>query len=204
MKLQQLLNIHGRIDWREQNKDLVPSSIVFDSRKVCKDSVFVAIRGEFSDGHRYLSDAVEKEPAAVVVEDVRGVPDFFKGAVVEVLDTRLTLRLLSQRLYESPGEQMTSVAVTGTNGKTSFSYILEHILNSLNYTCGVMGTIDHHVENKKWDSDLTTPDPVTLQARLKDFLDFGAQAFVIEASSHALNKSTAKMMAGKNYSFWEK
>lgn len=189
MELKQILNIHGKILWREQAQDASATSITADSRAVEKGSIYVAIRGTAGDGHRFIADAIKKGAIGLVVEDIGTVPDFFKGVSVEVLDSRLALQVMSQKFYDHPGDQMTGIAVTGTNGKTSFTYILEHLLNSIDYPCGVIGTINHHYEKKVWPTSLTTPDPVTLQARLKDFLNLGARAFVIEASSHALKQN---------------
>ena len=188
MVLELLLNIHGKIDWRDQVSHAVVPNIFTDSRLMEKNGVFVAVRGTDHDGHRYLADVADKA-SAVVVEDVGAVPDFFRGAVVEVLDCRLALQALTQRFYNHPGNQMMSVAVTGTNGKTSFSYIFEHLMDKIGFPCGVIGTIDHHLEDQIWPTELTTPDPITLQTRLHNFLQSGAQSFVIEASSHALKQN---------------
>ena len=186
MTLETLLNIHGHLDWRDQDKKLQAKGLSFDSRLVVPGGVYVAIRGHSQDGHSFVGKAVEKGAFALVVEDLSVVPDGFKGVVVEVLDSRLSLQVLSQRFYDTPGDQLLAIAMTGTNGKTSTSYILEHLLNGQNQLCGVIGTIDHHVGEKSWATELTTPDPVTLQKRLKDFVDLGGKSFVIEASSHAL------------------
>lgn len=186
MILRNLLNIHGKLDWRSQNPDIEITELHFDSRKVQKNSVYIAVRGTSGDGHNYIPNAIAGGAAALVVEDISKVPTAYQGVVIEVLDSRLSLQILSQRIYQSPGEQMTAIAVTGTNGKTSTTYILEHLINSLDGHCGVIGTINHHLGNKIWATDLTTPDPVTLQKRLREFLDLGADSFVIEASSHAL------------------
>ena len=189
MTLKSLLNIHGKALWRELSDTHAVKGLSFDSRTVEDGFVYVAIRGTSGDGHRFISDAVNNGAIGLIVEDSSYVPDFFKGVSVEVLDSRLALQILSQRFYGQPGDQLTGVAVTGTNGKTSFSYILEHLLGSLNYDSGVIGTIDHHYKGKTWETELTTPDPVTLQKRLKDFLDLGAKAFIVEASSHALKQN---------------
>ncbi len=186
MTLETLLNIHGRLDWRDQQPKLQAKGLSFDSRTVDQAYVYVAIRGQTSDGHDYLGDVIGKGAAAVVVEDLSKVPDSFRGAVVQVLDSRLSLQTLSQRFYQSPGDRLLGIAVTGTNGKTSTSYILEYLLTQQQSLCGVIGTIDHHIGEQHWRTGLTTPDPITLQRRLQDFVDAGGESFVIEASSHAL------------------
>ena len=192
MQLSQLLNIHGHLDWRDQPQSAVAEGLYFDSRKVEQASIYVAIRGNSADGHDYIQSAIDQGAIALVVEDISKVPDSYKGAVVEVLDSRLSLQNLSQKFFGNPGDSMISVAVTGTNGKTSSSYILEYLLAQLKMKCGVIGTIDHHVGDKVWKTSLTSPDPVTLQSRLKDFVNEGANSFVIEASSHALDQKRLK------------
>lgn len=186
MKLDTLLNIHGRLDLRQQAPQIQVKSLHSDSRDVQPGSVYVAIRGHNQDGHQFVQKAIESGAVALVVEDINSVPEHFPGAVLEVLDSRLSLQTLSQKFFGAPGDQMTAIAITGTNGKTSCSYILEHLLNELQRPCGVIGTIDHHIGDQVWETNLTTPDPITLQKRLKDFVDKGGESFVIEASSHAL------------------
>lgn len=189
MTLKALLNTHGKMDWRKQDPSFAPNSLVIDSREIQKGSVFVALRGTKVDGHDYLEQASEKGAAALVCEDKTNVPETFKGAVLQVLDTRLTLPVLAERFYENPGNSLISLAVTGTNGKTSVTYIVEHLLNAQGKDCGVIGTIDHHLKDKIWETELTSPDPVTLNKRLSDFLKNAAQSFIIEASSHALKQN---------------
>ncbi len=186
MKLETLFNIHGRVDWRQQDRQLQAKALCSDSRLVQSGCVYIAIRGHSGDGHDYLAQAAKAGAAALVVEDSSTIPDTFQGAVVEVLDTRTSLQRLSQVFYAEPGDSLLAIALTGTNGKTSCTYILEDLLNQLGEDCGVIGTINHHLHSKIWATSLTTPDPITLQKRLKDFVDNGAKSFVIEASSHAL------------------
>ncbi|PJO85885.1 Mur ligase family protein, partial [Salmonella enterica] len=87
-------------------------------------------------------------------------------------------------LYRDPSHRMLCFGVTGTNGKTSVTYILEHILNHANLDAGVIGTIDHHLhvngEAKVWESSHTTPDPILLQSRLKEMKDLGAKSLAME------------------------
>lgn len=188
MTLKTLLNLHGKIDWRDQSESFEPTSLVIDSRQVQDGSVFVAIKGTQVDGHDFLEKAGSNGAAAFVVESMDQVPKNFKGAVLLVLDTRLILATLAERFNSNPGESLISLAVTGTNGKTSVTYIVEHFLNSQNRSCGVIGTIDHHYKDKIWKTELTSPDPITFNQRLSDFLNEGAEAFIVEASSHALKQ----------------
>lgn len=154
-------------------------------------SVFVAIRGTSRDGHQFLQEVCAKNPAAVVVEDVAAVPKDFLGDVIAVVSTRAALMQLAAAYYGEPSRGLLCVGVTGTNGKTSTSLLLEKILTDAGLLTGVLGTIDHHLGNRKWEASLTTPDPMTLQGRLREFADLGARAVAFEVSSHALVQARA-------------
>ncbi len=188
MQLKELLNIHGKINWGAVSQQHEVTHLCQDSRLVEAGSVFIAIRGTSVDGHDFLAHAIQQGAQVLVVEDAKRVLQEFKGVVVEVLDGRLALQALAQNLYSQPGDQLRSLAVTGTNGKTSCTYIFEYLMKTLGLQCGVIGTIDHHLGNKSWPTNLTSPDPITLQKRLRDFIELGADSFVIEASSHALSQ----------------
>ncbi|HMN69218.1 MAG TPA: Mur ligase family protein, partial [Bdellovibrionales bacterium] len=109
----------------------------------------------------------------------------FRGAVVKVRSTRQALDQLASRYFGQPAERLFCIGVTGTNGKTTVTYMVEKILNHFGWPTGVMGTIDHHLLGHRFESHLTTPDPLTLQRRLKEFLALGARAAAFEVSSHA-------------------
>lgn len=188
MQLKELLNIHGKTNWGTVSQQLDATHLCQDSRQVEPGSVFVAVRGTNVDGHDYIPKAIEQSALVLVVEQAKRVPKDFKGVVVEVLDGRLALQALAQNLYGLPGDQLRSLAVTGTNGKTSCTYIFEYLMKTLGLRCGVIGTIDHHLGEKSWPTNLTSPDPITLQTRLRDFIELGADSFVVEASSHALSQ----------------
>jgi UDP-N-acetylmuramoyl-L-alanyl-D-glutamate--2,6-diaminopimelate ligase len=187
VQLKDVLNIHGKIHWHGQDPETLVQDIVFDSRLVHAGSVFVAIRGQSQDGHQFLAQA--HKALALVVEDQRTIPATYQGVVVEVLDSSLALQALAQNFYSHPSHHLKSLAVTGTNGKTSCTYLIEHLLKTAGMSCGVIGTIDHHLGEMRWGTQLTSPDPVTLQQRLADFVRLGADSFVIEASSHALQQN---------------
>lgn len=153
--------------------------------------IFVATRGTTSDGHQFIPAAAAKGAAVLVVEDDTLVPKDFKGAVVKVASSRRALDQLAARFFGNPAEGLFCAGVTGTNGKTTTVYMIEHILTKFGWPTGVMGTIDHHILDRKWESGLTTPDPMTMQRRLKEFTALGARAAAFEVSSHAIEQSRA-------------
>jgi UDP-N-acetylmuramoyl-L-alanyl-D-glutamate--2,6-diaminopimelate ligase len=167
------------------------AGLFFDTQKVIKDSVFFAIQGVKSDGHEYISQAIEKGAIALVVESELKVPESFSGMVYIVPSSREALDLLAARFFEYPSDKLFCIGVTGTNGKTSITYILEHILNQNKKLTGVMGTVNHRIGDRVWDSQMTTPDPVILQSRLQDFVKEQAFAAAMEISSHALEQKRA-------------
>lgn len=193
MKLAQLLSVFPQLRWGEYSDNEV-TAVTQDSRKVNSGTVFVAVRGNAGDGHDFLEQAAKAQALAFVVEDDKKVPAGFKGAVVKVQSSRRALDQLAQKFYGNPSENLFCVGVTGTNGKTTITYMVEKILNYYGWPTGVIGTIDHHLGDKTWASALTTPDPVTLQQRLREFVENGARAVAFEVSSHALDQSRVESL----------
>ncbi|AFY02809.1 UDP-N-acetylmuramoyl-L-alanyl-D-glutamate--2,6-diaminopimelate ligase [Bdellovibrio bacteriovorus] len=187
MKLQHLFSILPGIP--ENSFSHIEVTGVFnDARLVVPGSVFVAIRGSKLDGHTFIPDAVAKGAAALVVEDKAKIPEGYEGIVLQVPNSREVLDVLASRFYWDPGQELFCVGVTGTNGKTSVTYMAEAILNHGKIPTGVIGTVNHHLGDQVWPSEMTTPDPVFLQKRLREFRSAGALAVAMEVSSHALDQ----------------
>jgi UDP-N-acetylmuramoyl-L-alanyl-D-glutamate--2,6-diaminopimelate ligase len=200
MKLQQLLSFSDLMPQsseqnvnseREAALNTNVTSLCFDARNVQQGSVFVAIKGGQNDGHQFIPDAIAQGAIALIVENTTAVPESYKGVVIPVPDSRQMLDLLAARFYDYPSQKLFCFGVTGTNGKTSITYLLEHILNSRHKLTGVIGTVNHRVQNKTWENEGTTPNPVTLQSRLNDFVQEGAVAAALEVTSHALDQRRA-------------
>ena len=170
-------------DWL---KILPTYNLIADSRQVNHESVFFAIRGTTGDGHNFLSKVVEAKPLGVVVEDASKVPANFSGAVWAFPNSRSALDFAAAQRFDFPAQKLKMYGVTGTNGKTTTTHLIEHLSNESGQLCGVLGTIDHHVGSTKWETNLTTPDPVTLQQRLQEMLSCSATSVAMEVSSHAL------------------
>lgn len=187
LKVSQLFTIFP--EYLVGNSSLAEVDGVFrDSRQVRPGGVYVAIKGYETDGHDYILQAIEGGAVALVVENEKRVPSHFSGAVASVSNSRLALQMLASRYYGDPANDLFCIGITGTNGKTTTSYMIEHILQKYGWNVGVLGTIDHHLGSHQWKSQLTTPDAIDLQKRLKEFQVLNAHAAAFEVSSHALSQ----------------
>ena len=190
MELTQLLNsLHViQVTGEVQRKDV--ADIVYDSRKVQKNSVFVAIKGYKTDGHKFLQDAINKGAVAVVVEVENSIPDEFVAhaqiAKIVVKDCRKALAELSKGFYKDPTSKLKLIGITGTNGKTTSTFILKNILQSTGHKTGLVGTIANYVGDLKIDSKLTTPESNDLNRLFYDMIQAGCSHSVMEVSSHSL------------------
>jgi len=171
------------------------SGVYSEARKVQLGGVFVALRGLKHDGHDFISQAIQQGCMAVVVEDKSKVPTDFTGYVLQVPDSRAALDVLATRFFSNPSRELFCFGITGTNGKTSITYLLEHILSFVGLPNGVIGTVNHRVGEKVWSSEMTTPDPLLLQQRLREFCEAGARAVSMEVSSHALDQKRVDSVA---------
>lgn len=190
MKLSQLLSVFPQLKLGQYPTREV-SGIYSDSRQVGPDAVFVAVRGYTMDAHDFIPQACQAGAIAVIVESEDKVPVDYQGAIVVVENTREALDQLAARFYGGPADQLFCVGVTGTNGKTTVTYMIEKVLTDFGWKTGVLGTIDHHMGETKWASALTTPDSLTLQKRLSEMKSLGAQAVAFEVSSHAIVQNRA-------------
>ena len=200
MKIAQLLSIYPQWYLGEQpTADILGLSM--DSRTIEPGFVYIAVKGTCRDGHKYIPQAINRGALALVVEDREPVPNSYKGAMVVVKDSRQALHELAARFYNEPAKKLCSFAVTGTNGKTSVTYMIEKILTEFGWSTGVIGTNNHHLGDRVWESPLTTPDPLTLHRRLYEFSRLGAQAMALEVSSHALIQKRADFIPFRSLIF---
>jgi UDP-N-acetylmuramoyl-L-alanyl-D-glutamate--2,6-diaminopimelate ligase len=161
------------------------SGLTDDSRQVTAGCCFVAVRGVRADGHRFIPQAVERGARAVVAEP----PDPLPGDTVArilVPDTRRTLPKLADAYYGHPSRALTVVGITGTNGKTTTSYLCEALLRARGLATGVIGTIQYVVGGKARDAGQTTPEAIELQGLLAEMVAAGVGGVAMEVSSHAL------------------
>ncbi len=158
--------------------------IAYDSRRVKKGFLFVAIKGLSADGHAYIKDAISKGAAGVVIEKAVDVQNGV--TVIEVDDSREALALLSAAFYGDPSKKLSLIGITGTNGKTTTSYITKNILETWGKKVGLLGTVQYIVAGKILPAPHTTPESSDLQGYLREMVDSGIEYGVIEVSSHAL------------------
>ncbi len=178
------------VTWHSSSEfgDVLINGIVSDSRECKPGMLFVALAGLQVDGHHYVRQVVEAGCRVVMVEAGRGIE--FSGyddlVLLEVPDTRVALGEMAASFYGYPARQMKMVAVTGTNGKTTTTYILEAIISEAGYRPGVIGTINYRYNGQEVAAPFTTPEPVLLQGLLREMADSGVDYVIMEASSHAL------------------
>lgn len=172
----------------------VVTGLAYDSRQIQKGNIFVCIRGEHADGHQYIADAVKAKALAVIVEDTKLVPPGLLDSypIICAPKSYRALALLSALLYDYPARRMLMLGVTGTNGKTTVTHLLQQILieSERIERPVLLGTLGY---KRPEDADYqktahTTPMALELQQLLAQFCDDGADAVVMEVSSHALDQ----------------
>jgi len=161
--------------------------LAIDSRAVAPGDLFVALRGAQADGHAHLGEALALGAAAVVVESLP--PELALGdhPAVVVRDSRRALAPLAARFFGHPSEELTLIGVTGTNGKTSTTYLLESMLASAGRRPGVIGTVEVRFADERLRSINTTPESLELQRVLRAMRNRGVDAVAMEVSSHGLS-----------------
>ena len=160
------------------------TTLVYDSRKVEKGSVFVCISGTVRDAHDFIPDVVEKGAAAVIVEKDVTVPEGV--TVVKVADSRLALACMSAAYFDYPSKKLRTIGITGTKGKTTTTYMVKSILESAGIKTGLIGTIETIIGDEHIPSANTTPESYVVQEYFHRMVEAGMDAVVMEVSSQAL------------------
>jgi UDP-N-acetylmuramoyl-L-alanyl-D-glutamate--2,6-diaminopimelate ligase len=174
-----ILELQGR-------RDIEIRGLTNDSRAVQQGYLFVAIKGRHHDGHRFLVHAVEGGAHALVVEQMD--KEFSGVSLVRVPDTRVALRELAARFYGYPTRSMRLIGITGTNGKTTTSYLLESIWREAGIRVGLIGTISYRFNGNSREALLTTPDYPELMRMVREMRDAGITDIIMEVSSHSLDQ----------------
>ena len=159
------------------------TSVHYRAQDVHPGGLFVAIAGHAADGHDFI-DAARKKGAVAVVSQKKLKSNILN---IQVTDTRQALADIAAGFYGRPSQQLTVIAITGTNGKTTTAYLVESILRQAGYVVGVIGTINYRYAGKIFDNPITTPESLDLQRILADMLQAGVTHVVMEVSSHAID-----------------
>lgn len=183
MRLRELVQ-GGEVEEAEGDMDQVVTGLVYDSRQVKPGQLFFAVPGARIDGHQFAGEALERGAAGVVVE--RGTPLRSGATWLRVRNVRRTMGMWSAVYFAHPSRRMVLFGVTGTNGKTTVTYLLESILAAAGMAPGVIGTINYRFQNRVLPAPHTTPESVDLQALLAEMADAGVRSVAMEVSSHAL------------------
>jgi len=159
------------------------SGIAYNSQKVKKNDLFVAISGFSQDGHKYIREALRKGASAIVAEQ-NG--DYHAQAKILVKNSRLSLAQLSSRFFNNPSQKLRVIGVTGTNGKTTTTYLIKSILEEDGEKTGLIGTIAYIIDGKKIPATNTTPESLDLQEMFYEMSKEKVKNVVMEVSSHSL------------------
>ncbi|MBM4285868.1 MAG: UDP-N-acetylmuramoyl-L-alanyl-D-glutamate--2,6-diaminopimelate ligase [Deltaproteobacteria bacterium] len=161
------------------------SGVACHSREAAPGGMFAALRGHRTHGHRFIDDALARGACVIVSEEDWTPPPGV--TLVRVPDARLALAHLSAAFFDHPSRELVLVGITGTNGKTTTSYLLEAILETAGHRAGVLGTVNYRLGKRSWPAPVTTPESLDLQRLLRQMRDLGASHVVMEVSSHALD-----------------
>jgi len=163
------------------------STIQFNSREIEKNDVFVAIKGNATDGHRYIGKAIEQGAIVVVCEMLPQKKE--EGITyLEVKDSSVALAIMAANYYGNPSENLKLVGVTGTNGKTTIASLLYQLFKNAGYKVGLLSTVVIKVDNKDYKATHTTPDSLTINRYLKEMNNEGVEFCFMEVSSHGIHQ----------------
>jgi len=165
--------------------DRTVESIAYDSRRVQRNGLFVALRGEKNDGHEFIGQAIENGASVIVAEREEKNP---RATCLLVENTRTALADLAAIFYELPARRLKLAAVTGTNGKTTTTFLIKHICEKAGLRCGLIGTVRYEIGERVLPAPRTTPESLDLQELLAQMANAGCRAAAMEVSSHALGQ----------------
>lgn len=173
-----VLEIHG-----DEAREI--SELVFDSRKITENSLYIAVRGTVADGHSYIASSVEKGAKAIVCEEF---PDILNENVtyIKVKDSSKTLGHLASNFYGNPSQKLKLIGVTGTNGKTSVSTLLFDVFKNLGYDSVLLSTVEIRIADEIIPATHTTPDVITINKILAQAVEKGCEFAFMEVSSHGI------------------
>ena len=187
MKLTELNKILKYIDTVNITGDagITITGIEFDSRKIAKDNLFVAIRGSMTDGHNFISKAEQKGASCIICEEL---PVEINESVCYILvnDSNKALGLAASAYYNFPSKDLKLIGITGTNGKTTIATLLYYLLTRLGFKTGLLSTVAIHICENIYETSHTTPDAIKLNYMLREMVEAGCEYCFMEVSSHSV------------------
>ena len=184
MKLKDIIkNLEYKRIYNLNNPEV--NGIAYDSRKVKERFIFVALKGTSFDGHHFINDAISRGAKVIIVNKKSAVLPSDVGEIV-VENTRDALHVIAAEFYGHPSKKLKVVGITGTNGKTTTSFIIKHILETYGNKCGLIGTISYQIGERAISSTNTTPESLDIQKLFSDMVEEGCNWAVMEVSSHGI------------------
>jgi UDP-N-acetylmuramoyl-L-alanyl-D-glutamate--2,6-diaminopimelate ligase len=185
----QLKEILKGVDYTliEGDDNISISNVTYDSREVKENDLFICIDGFSTDGHKYAKKAVQNGAGVIVCQkDLIGVENC---TIIKVEDTRKAMAIISANFYGNPSQKLKLIGITGTNGKTTSTYMVKAVLEAAGYKVGLIGTIANYIGNKRLPAERTTPESLELHKLFSDMVKDGVDYCVMEVSSHSLSLS---------------
>ena len=181
MKLSKILK---NIEHSGKYNDIDISNITYDSRKVKKNSLFIAISGENDDGHDYILEAINSGASAIIANGRAPITDIVP--IIQVSNPRKAMSRIASNFYNNPSKNLNIIGVTGTNGKTTTTQIIDHIIKFSRKTSSSLGTLGFNTPSGIISTGFTTPESIELHQILKTISDGGIEYVPMEISSHAI------------------
>ncbi|SHK38666.1 UDP-N-acetylmuramoyl-L-alanyl-D-glutamate--2,6-diaminopimelate ligase [Paramaledivibacter caminithermalis] len=173
------------------NKDMDITGIAYDSRRVDKGNLFVCITGLKTDGHKYIKGAIKNGAIAIIIEkDIDEIPEIMNEhdiSFIKTDDTRYALSKLAANFYDDPSDKINVVGITGTNGKTSITYLISSILEANNKRTSIIGTMKNKIADEEYKTANTTPESLELQYLFSKMIKKNVDVCAMEVSSHSLD-----------------
>lgn len=185
MKLEDLLE---KIEYKctQGSLDREVTAVIYDSRKITENCMFICIEGANFDGHEFAAEVVEKGATVLVVSKEVKVPEGADVTIIQVKNTRYAMAFVSAAYFGNPAEKLKVIGITGTKGKTTTTYLVKSILENAGYKVGLIGTIEVIIGDTHIHANNTTPESYLLQEYFAKMVEAGLDAVVMEVSSQAL------------------
>jgi len=175
------------------NTDVAINAIQYDSRKVGKDDVFIAIKGVQADGHHFVQKAIDQGASVIIVEN--WMDNLAKDVLqIQVLDTHSALSFMAANYYDNPSRKLKLVGVTGTNGKTTIATLLYQLFTKAGYMSGLLSTVKIMIGNEAFQATHTTPDPLMINYYLSEMVNAGVAYVFMEVSSHGIDQKRTQAL----------